>query len=204
MLLYSAYTSFLHVLIPPFIWCKEEEHFAATSALRFPYTPHLLETIRPALLSWYVLGSIELIGLLLKKVFWFTPFCSIQLAWSCIHAAQCTHFCWTTNSRGPVPVLGAKQFALIETELHRQLSSVCLTVVSWWFSRWCSFAPPPPHTSDLAKQGTAQWANFWHVCLRVSRVHISKERENGQKSRASRAHLSKNGKPGLKNLRREI
>jgi hypothetical protein len=33
------------------------------------------------------------------------------------------------------------------------------------------------------------------VCPRVSRAHISKERENGQKSVASRAHLSKNGKP---------
>jgi hypothetical protein len=141
MLLYSAYTSFLQVLIPPFIWCKEEEHSAATSALRSPYTPHLLETIRPALLR-YVLGSIELIGLLIKKVFWFTPFCSIQLAWSCIHAAQCTNFCWTTNSRGPVRVLGAKQFSLIQTELHRQLSSVTFPVVSWWFSRF--YSPPTP------------------------------------------------------------
>jgi hypothetical protein len=33
------------------------------------------------------------------------------------------------------------------------------------------------------------------TCPRESRAHISKEKENGQKSRASRAHLSKNGKP---------
>jgi hypothetical protein len=40
------------------------------------------------------------------------------------------------------------------------------------------------------------------TCPRASRAHIYKERENGQKSGASRAHLSKNGKPNLKNLRK--